>query len=678
MSDDLPPHRGVPNPLQGGPVGFGPYWLDARLAVGGTAEVYLARPRDVQAPGPERLVVKRLLPHFVQDPEGRTMFDREARLHKAVKHKNVVTVFGSGVAEDGEPYLAMEFIDGVDLYRLLRRLSQEGQALPLNVAMWVATEVLDGLASVHGATDAKGNLIGIIHRDVTPSNVYLSLLGDVKLGDFGIARASRLSFRNVGSAMLKGKFAYLAPEQVAAEPFDHRADLFSAGAVIVEMLVGKPMFSGSGQLAVLLAIRDCKLDVLHAAEHLPHALHAVLARALSKNPAGRFESAERFGSALRAFCPRPDVARSELAALVRWVQSKPSTDSFAVVRESIRSLRQATPSKPKEPPDDFERTTGEYDMTPSYATLHDGRTIGPLTYAKLIEALATGGIVRGDKVDYQGRGLSSVENVEDLSRFLPPDSVTSLMVPGIGTPDFQEAMGTGALLTIFARIATTQAAGVLFAERRDHTSRKELYFQNGHLHHVASSDASELLGEYLLRKGVLSREELSLALAVLPRYGGRMGDTLIALGLVNAFDVFRAIREQGRDKVLDLFRWTEGRLTLYVGETSAQVDFPLELELGPLMMAGLTAALPEATLLIDGAARGSDVIRPLPARRQLEAVVWPMLVAKVIDLTAVPRTLGEVIHLATSSTTASAADAMRAVRILIAAGYIEQRPPERS
>ncbi len=677
MSDDLPPHRGVPSPLQGGPVEFGPYWLDARLAVGGTAEVYLARPRDIGTPGPSRLVVKRLLPHFVQDSEGRTMFEREARLHKAVKHKNVVTVFGSGTVDSGEPYLAMEFIDGVDLYRLLRRMMQESQVLPIGIAVWIAGEVLDGLASAHGATDEKGNLLGIIHRDVTPSNVYMSTSGDVKLGDFGIARASRLTLRNVGSAMLKGKFAYLAPEQVAAEPFDHRADLFSLATVLVEMLVGKPMFSGSGQLAVLLAIRDCKLDVLHEADQLPPGLKDTLIRALSKNPAARFESAERFASALRSFCPRPDIARSELAALVRWVQSKPSMDSIAAVRESIRSLKRSISPVPVEPIDDFTRPTGEYDERPSHALLHDGRKMGPLTYAKLVEALATGAIVRGDKVDYQERGLLNVEDVEELERFLPPGSITSLVVPGIGTPEFQDAMGIEALLSVFTRIATTQEGGVLFAERHDEIGRKELYFRSGRLHHVASSDASELLGEYLVRKGVLSREELNFALAVLPRYGGRMGDTLISLGLVSAFDVFRAIREQGRDRVLDLFRWTEGRLSLYGGETSPQVEFPLELELGPLMLAGLTAAQPEATLIIDTAEQAFDTLHPLPARRQMDMVVWPAVVAKVIDLTATPRTLGEVVHLATLSTDVNPADVMRAIQIVIAAGYIEQRAPAR-
>src|SRR3954467_6062323 len=106
MPSEQPPRRGQPQALTGGPIRFGPYWLDSRLAVGGTAEVYLARPVDPRLE-PQRLIVKRLLPHFAGDEEGRTMFEREAKLHAAVTHENVVTVFGSGAADDGEPYLAM-------------------------------------------------------------------------------------------------------------------------------------------------------------------------------------------------------------------------------------------------------------------------------------------------------------------------------------------------------------------------------------------------------------------------------------------------------------------------------------------------------------------------------------------------------------------------------------------
>jgi eukaryotic-like serine/threonine-protein kinase len=261
-NDNPPPRRGVPQHLQGGPVRLGPYWLESRLAVGGTAEVYIAKPVDPRVE-PQRLVVKRLLPHFAQDAEGRTMFEREARLHASVQHENVVTVFGSGTAEDGEPYLAMELVDGCDAYRLLRRLAQQQVPLSIKVAVHVAREVLRALASVHSAQDKGGVPLGIIHRDVTPSNLYLARDGAVKLGDFGIARSStRVTLKSNEASKLKGKFAYLAPEQVAGEPFDHRADLFSLATVLAEMILGQPLFPGSGQLAVLLAIRDTRIDPL--------------------------------------------------------------------------------------------------------------------------------------------------------------------------------------------------------------------------------------------------------------------------------------------------------------------------------------------------------------------------------------------------------------------------------
>jgi serine/threonine-protein kinase len=221
-------------------VRFGPYWLDARLAVGGTAEVYVARPIDASST-PRKLIVKRLLPHFVTDPEGRTMFEREAALHAAVKHENVVEVYGSGIEGD-EPWLAMEFVDGCDLYRLLRRTTGHARKMPPSVATHLARQVLAGLGSVHAARDPAGQPMGIVHRDVTPSNIYLAVDGRVKLGDFGIARsASRATLRSGGSAMLKGKFAYLAPEQVAGESWDHPAHHFGVGVVLREMDHGKPL-----------------------------------------------------------------------------------------------------------------------------------------------------------------------------------------------------------------------------------------------------------------------------------------------------------------------------------------------------------------------------------------------------------------------------------------------------
>ena len=222
------------------------------------------------------------------------MFEREAALHAAVTHENVVTVFGSGLSDKGEPYLAMEYVDGVDGYRLLRRLKQEGRTLPVGIAVHIVTEVLRALSSVHTAKDEHGKAMGIIHRDVTPSNLYLSVNGRVKLGDFGIARSSaRATMKNAASAVLKGKFAYLAPEQVAGEPFDHRADLFSTATVLAEMMLGKPLFPGGGQLAVLLAIRDCRTDAIDELKStLPKGMHDVLKRSLAREPKARYQTAD--------------------------------------------------------------------------------------------------------------------------------------------------------------------------------------------------------------------------------------------------------------------------------------------------------------------------------------------------------------------------------------------------
>src|SRR5262249_38969256 len=146
------------------------------------------------------------------------------------------------------------------------------------------------------------------------------------------------------------------------------------------------------------------------------------------------------------------------------------------------------------------------------------------------------------------------------------------------------------------RVLERDEPAVLFAEgagdSRAEAGRKELYFKGSRLHHVATNNASELLGEYLVRRRMISRDELDFALAVLPRYGGRMGDTLIALGLVNGVDMFRAIREQGRDRLMDLFAWKQGRLTLYFNQPLPPAEFPLDLDLPALMLQGLDAAQP--------------------------------------------------------------------------------------
>lgn len=680
------------------PYRFGPFLLDARLAVGGTAEVYLARPVATNSGLPDRLVVKRLLPHFANDPNGITMFEREARLHTAVTHPNVVTVFRAGADDRGEPYLAMEYIDGVDGYRLLRRLRTEDELLPPSVAVFIARQVLSALESVHSARDPEGDSLGIVHRDVSPSNIYLSRDGMVKLGDFGIARSTtRTTLRTEGGHVLKGKFAYLAPEQVAGDPSDHRADLFSLATVLAEMLLNHPLFPGGGQLAILLAIRDCKIGALQEIRHrLPPGLFEVMSRALSREPSMRYATAREFADALRPFEADPRLATREIASRVAWVLSMGSSDHLRAVRESVRSLRAnrtEPPRSDKTPPTPipdlspissvppnatrFPQThesgskTEEYELLPSWLERDTGERVGPWSFARLMEALATGHVQRTDKIDFCGRGFQPADRIEELARFFPNTTATTNQLMSPGSPDFRDQIAPTSLLRALLRTLLRRQSGVLFAERAEERGggggRKELYFVGGKLHHVASSDASELLGEYLVRRGTIAREELDLALAILPRYGGRMGDTLISMGLVDPVEIFRAIREQGRDRVVDLFRWRAGALSFYREPSSPQVEFPLDLELSPLILMGLREAFPDRTILERYRSMLDRSIVPLPSDDAVafDAIAWPVDVQRVRASLHRRSTVRDFLH-ASRGFDVRDGDALRALEIILA------------
>jgi serine/threonine-protein kinase len=300
---------------------------------------------------------------------------------------------------------------------------------------------------------------------------------------------------------------------------------------------------------VLLAIRDCRIDALREARGtLPRGLYEALERALARDPAQRFPTAAALSEALAPFDASRQTALAELGALVRWVQSAPSAAEMRAVRQSAGQVR-ATFAARSGPGDeveievesdtgdiDSERTTGEYAPIPSHVFTQSGGKKGPWPFARLVEAIATGEIGRGDMVDYMGRGLEPIENIEELARFLPTLTATTNRVAGVGAPDFVDDVSSTALVTVLLRVMEGDATGVLFAEgptesrrlprpealAQGEGGRKELYFVNGKLHHVSSNNASELLGEYLVRRGTISRDELDFALAVLPRYGGRM------------------------------------------------------------------------------------------------------------------------------------------------------------
>ncbi len=268
---------------------LGSYVLGPRLGVGGTASVYLAR--QDEPGGPDRLVgLKVIHDHLTEETDFVRMFIDEASLAKRMSHPNVVRVIDSG--QDGESlYLAMEYLHGQPLSRLFERIAEQQQRLPFDLVMWIGARVADGLHHAHQLTDEAGRPLEVIHRDVSPQNVFLTYDGHVKLIDFGIARAEgRLAKTTLGR--IKGKFAYMAPEQVLGNELDQRADLFALGATLYELTVGVRLFGGEDQTDTLQKLLFEEIpDPAQRAPDVPEELSAIIRKALAAEPDDRYANA---------------------------------------------------------------------------------------------------------------------------------------------------------------------------------------------------------------------------------------------------------------------------------------------------------------------------------------------------------------------------------------------------
>jgi serine/threonine-protein kinase len=553
-------------------------------------------------------VVKRVLSRSERDDAYR-MLVHEAELNQAVRHPNVVEVFGAGQV-DGETYLAMEYVEGVDLFRLLRRVENEQRPLPHELCAYIAGRVAAALSAVHAATDARNMPLDIVHRDVTPSNVYLSNDGAIKLGDFGIARVSQPRVRpSQPTVGLKGKFGYLAPEQIAGEPFDHRADLFALTVVLGEMLIGERIFPGSGQLAVLLAIRDGNFEPLRRRQSdIAPGLYEICMHGLARDPASRFQSASEMEQALQEFeQPSAEELRSVLSTWVRWAgdSTQLAQRIKGQIRDSVERMRAARKAHSLEPPVSASEWPASLpsaaggSVPPSERViarvrLHAQEAISEVAFPRLVEMIATGELKGEDEVAFLGEELRPIAEVETLARYLMPSTTaTTARVFQVGVPDYQTQLRDNPLLVILARLRSNLETGALFVERRDESGtpkRKEIYVQEGRLLHVASSERDELLGEYLVRRGALQRAELDKALDIIAHMGGRLGDTLVSMGTVDGVDVFRAIRDLGRDRVAALCSWSRGTASFYRNTSPSHVEFPLDLDLASPMMAGVVLA----------------------------------------------------------------------------------------
>ncbi len=325
----------VPSTLQSSssqplPRTFGRYQLFERIGAGGMAEIYLARART-ELGGGRLVVVKQILHELSDNEKFAEMLICEAKLAAQLSHANIVQVFDLG-RYDNVLFICMEYVDGFDLNEVLRRSARLQVSMPVSFELLIVTEMLRGLAYAHRRADDHGAPLGLVHRDVSPSNVLISLDGEVKLCDFGIARANNMT-ELLPDEAIKGKARYMSPEQARGETVDHRSDIFSGGIILWELLAGRKLYkSPPGGASLLELARAAEIPPLKPRQ-LPdeQELHRIVSRALSPQVQERYQSAQDFLSDLEAYVIRSKQMASPLR-FGTWLR-----DNFE--DEALRSRR---------------------------------------------------------------------------------------------------------------------------------------------------------------------------------------------------------------------------------------------------------------------------------------------------------------------------------------------------
>ena len=676
------------------PIGFGRYQLIERLAMGGMAELFVAT-----APGEhgfqKKVVIKRLLPHLSADETYNAMFIDEAKLTARLVHPKIAQTFELGRV-DTSLYIAMEFVDGIDVLALLREFASRRRRVEPQLAAYIAHEVLDALDYAHNMRDEKGAMLGIVHRDISPSNVLLSVRGDIKLVDFGIARAIDPDRAHKSkSGTLKGKYGYMSPEQVIEMPLDGRSDVFSVGVVLAELLTGRRLFAAANELDVLLMVRDAKLTRLdkYGADIEP-GLNALVRKALKKPTEERWASAAAFRDALgewlfenrHRMTPRhvaDVVAELRDAVNERRLRAAQAEEQAQLPTEVLDDIaRGRAPSEnlesiPKNEMDDAEVSmpviSVSYDTDPEPPARSSAPNLAAIPPPPPSSRTPTGTPIGAFRLEADKSGRSkraesrsdavvdvpiadtisaaveaivlpdeNVRSFDDLTeepritrsrdiKLPSPEEVARKKPPtppalaDIDEPpdDAGDFSATSPLRVLF-RLMTARATGLLVVAVGG--IKKEIYVRDGQPEYVSSNVASELFGNYLVTKGVLSDGELAMALAMMPHYGGKLGDTLVGLGLLKPLEVFRHLTRQVRSKIIDVCTWNKGGFAWYAGRENPREAFPLDFNAFEILGAGAMSLADEVVdswLAKHGTARlrASRTRRVGPERFEVKGLV---------------------------------------------------------
>ncbi len=541
----------------------GPYLLGERLGAGGMAEVYVAYAKEGSA---RRYAMKRILPQLARDTRFVAMFCDEARICAELDHPNIVKVVDFG-EHQGDLFMVMEFVDGTSCARLLRAVAARNKRMPIEVAVFIARQVLGALCYAHEASNDQGRPLGIVHRDVSPGNILVSRLGEVKLSDFGIVRSEFIA-RRTYPGELKGKIGYMSPEQVVGAEVDARSDLFAVGIVLAELLLARPLFPGKSEMEILTRIYEADLRVLSQnADQIPSKLLDILEALLARRASERPATARAAAQLIDSFCADAQLP-TDGGMMVEWLVTHDLLPSQSGPREFSPSPEGAEPLRAVQderrssaPPSEQSLPGGECPLFEVRLPNHD--IIGPFASAELVERFATRRLPLDAAVRRNDGRFRPARRLPELSSVVSVESWLNgvLATRGVRKVRLDRAELPARLYGLVTRRRT--GALVLVDEPR----RLVISWEGGQPSGAISSDRDLLLGARLVSEGLISETQLNESLERMVAsdtarvtLGGRLGEVLLSRRLVAPAELLRVLVSQLEARIVGLGTWEKGDL----------------------------------------------------------------------------------------------------------------------
>jgi len=600
---------------------FGRYILLERIGAGGMAEIFKAVVKGAED-FKKVLVIKRILLPYSKDPNFVSMFIEEAKMCASLQHPNIVTIYEFDQIE-GQYYIAMEYVHGKDLQKIMARANRLQKRFPIEIVLYIVGEVCKALSYAHNARDPHGNPLKIIHRDVSPSNIIISFEGNVKVTDFGVAKAQ--TSKEKGPAVLKGKLGYMSPEQVTGKELDHRSDIFSLGIILFECITLKRLFLGRTDLQTLINIKEADIEKrLLRHPEIPEGVANILRKAVAREKEDRYENAHAFLQDIQDYLYQerkrpssqdiqlfmhelfPEEAEAEILPLdIEEIEvglglpgaPKPertglTTEVPKVVTTETKKAEAPPAVQIVEKPVDAELPpTRQARISPQVTKFYlqdsRGNRFGPLTFENLLNLVKSHAVREDELCSTDGSTWSQLKEMTGLKSSM--EEVLHLyegrrfLADGVLSPE-------RCVYLVYDLSRKKRLTGVLVCRKGG--IEKEVGFKQGRIKYVTSTAREELFGEFLVGLGVVSREQLEQALRADLGPNLKLGDTLVALGFIKPHVLSSLLEQHLCERFLDIFRWERGWYGVYEQGLLEFVESPFELDPIPLLAEAARSYVP--------------------------------------------------------------------------------------